>query len=551
LKYNTVTIKGLRNKGRKMYMMRRLTFDCFLASTAVFLVLLGASRSGAAGWGKPVEFSAVNEGRSEVHVELLPSGNAMATWMSFEGEEFTFWSNRYTTGHGWEEAKPFAEGTRGRFTASDFALNTSGDGVVVWNDAQRVLARTSSPTGEWGEIETLDIAGEGIIAPPRVDITRSGAAVALWGVLLNGEKCMLASIWEKSRGWRSPDTVHCGSASVNFDAYVKVDDAGRALAVWDQGRRLWASWYHPSASWSTAAMISTDESAVLQWFKAAFDPAGNTLVTWHAQVLKSGGYQKHIWANLHNASSGWGTPVKVGVDGQYLHYSMSSDSMGRAVVAMGEDGQTNGRIWVRRYEPGKGWGGLEHVHTEKGYIHSIKASADEHGNTMLLWERGHKLVAKRYDKNLGWEPRALVSDAGFNLEGLAADAYGRMMAVWAKRLPDVFQEKFVSSLYVPPGPTPDLTANGHDGPLVFRRGEGLHLEAGLNAGNQEGLAVDYWILARPPSLSPAEWYSYVPGKGWVMYRFYFATDLVPNGRIDIGQMSSDVLKISVEKDSGQ
>ncbi len=124
----------------------------------------------------------------------------------------------------------------------------------------------------------------------------------------------------------------------------------------------------------------------------------------------------------------------------------------------------------------------------------------------------------------------------------------------------------------PPGaePTPDIKANGQDGPVVLNAGDSVAVSVSMGPGVWNGRNADWWVAAHTPFTSP--WYTYVYPEGWKSgiqacvqmplfelsgpinvlnmvlptgsYTFYFAVDGNMDGKPDVTWMDS--VQVSVE-----
>jgi hypothetical protein len=118
-------------------------------------------------------------------------------------------------------------------------------------------------------------------------------------------------------------------------------------------------------------------------------------------------------------------------------------------------------------------------------------------------------------------------------------------------------------------PTPDIKANGLDGPLTITTSDTLSVTIALDPGSYTGVNADYWILARISS----DWFHYEVGSGWQpglsvthqgslfnlapfeilntsglpvnSYTLYFAVDMIMNGSIDLDQIYYDGVGVTV------
>ena len=121
--------------------------------------------------------------------------------------------------------------------------------------------------------------------------------------------------------------------------------------------------------------------------------------------------------------------------------------------------------------------------------------------------------------------------------------------------------------YPPPLPSPDIKANGEDGPVTISSGTPVSIKIGLDPGDKAGQKADWWIAAR----TPFDWYTYVHSVGWQPgiyvaaqaplfelsppfevlnmtlpigeYTFYFAVDNNADGRADGTWLDSIDVKV--------
>jgi hypothetical protein len=61
---------------------------------------------------------------------------------------------------------------------------------------------------------------------------------------------------------------------------------------------------------------------------------------------------------------------------------------------------------------------------------------------------------------------------------------------------------------------PDIKANGSDGPIILSSGDAVSITMSIQAGDQAGQVVDWWVAVNTPFAAPGNWYSYVSEAGW-------------------------------------
>jgi len=63
-------------------------------------------------------------------------------------------------------------------------------------------------------------------------------------------------------------------------------------------------------------------------------------------------------------------------------------------------------------------------------------------------------------------------------------------------------------------PAPDIKVNGNDGPVTVAGGQSVRVTVALDPGAYAGRQADWWVQAKTPFSTPADWYSYVYPTGW-------------------------------------
>jgi murein tripeptide amidase MpaA len=120
--------------------------------------------------------------------------------------------------------------------------------------------------------------------------------------------------------------------------------------------------------------------------------------------------------------------------------------------------------------------------------------------------------------------------------------------------------------------SPDIKANGSDGPITIPQGTYLNVTIALDLGSYTGVEADWWVAAA----SPFGRYWYTLDRGWVRsddpirvyggtlfnlspydvlnstglptgkYAFYFGVDLLSDGSLDYGQLYYDRVDVTIE-----
>ncbi|MCC6830607.1 MAG: PKD domain-containing protein [Thermoleophilia bacterium] len=123
------------------------------------------------------------------------------------------------------------------------AVDAAGAATVVWQqfsavDQPRIMASTRPPGGDWSVARPISAAGAAVgelPAPsafdPRVAVSASGTAVAVWRFRDGGGYVMEAAVRPPGGEWGAPQVI--SRAARRFDApAVAVDADGDAVAAW-------------------------------------------------------------------------------------------------------------------------------------------------------------------------------------------------------------------------------------------------------------------------------------------------------------------------------
>jgi hypothetical protein len=123
-------------------------------------------------------------------------------------------------------------------------------------------------------------------------------------------------------------------------------------------------------------------------------------------------------------------------------------------------------------------------------------------------------------------------------------------------------------------PTPNIKANGSDGPITITQGDALLVTVDFDAGIQIGEDADWWVLMKTSDPKPNNWHYFdMPTRTWMIgrsvtrqgslfdvsskkvpktsglapgtYTFYFAVDMAMNGSIDVSLAYYDKVKVTI------
>lgn len=218
-------------------------------------------------WSEPELIETDDAGEAEFpEIAIDASGNAVAAWHQFDGQNYNILANRYTVGTGWGTAVPIATGNTGagnNAVRPKIAIDASGNAMVMWRqyysayisgylffnrytvgtgwgtpvvigDAINPICTCGHPAAIGADPDISNISGDAY----RIAVNASGDTVAVWvaGGVVEGEDpadpaTLSSSRYTVDTGWSWPDYIQDGYDPVQH-AEVVIDPNGNTLAVW-------------------------------------------------------------------------------------------------------------------------------------------------------------------------------------------------------------------------------------------------------------------------------------------------------------------------------
>jgi hypothetical protein len=397
-------------------------------------------------------------------VVLSESGSAIAVWFQYNDTCMDIWSNRYDVNKGWGVAQLIETNDSGRADDPQVAIDSHGNAIAVWcqSDGVRwnIYANRYAVGKGWGIAQLLETNDSGDADGPQVSMNSRGDAFVVW-VLREGEgwgsdeggSSVCANRYVAGKGWETACRIE---AQVTGDPYVfgpqvGVDDAGNAIAVWEQWDGTWDSVYSNRYSvgsgWGTAQLIETNDSYSVTGTQLGVDGAGNAIAIWCQRPWMD------IHANRYSVGDGWGTAEIIQThndqSGNYnFDPQLAVNEAGNAIVIWyqtrsGSSGLYFGYadIYSCRYVIGAGWAGAELVETsEYGVSMWPQVAIDGSGNCTAVWldfsTTRLDAYSSRYVAGSGWEAAILMStneSGNASYVDVAADSTGNVIVVWNQR----------------------------------------------------------------------------------------------------------------------
>ncbi len=113
------------------------------------------------------------------------SGNAMAVWSQDDGSYDSIYANRYVAGTGWAGALLIENDDAGDAYSPQIAVDGSGNAMAVWmqwdgNNESLFANRYVAADGSWGTAALIETSDAGDAESPQVAVDASGNAIAVW-----------------------------------------------------------------------------------------------------------------------------------------------------------------------------------------------------------------------------------------------------------------------------------------------------------------------------------------------------------------------------------
>lgn len=254
------------------------------------------------GWGGSVAIENLSQGSGEPpQLACDAAGNATAVWrwsyVGGNGPVSTVWTNRFTPGSGWGTAGPVTTDVDVNGTVPpEVAVDENGDAIAIWETMGtpyreiHAARRTGGGAGTWGPTVRLDPAATLMSDNPKVAMTGSGNAFAVWSEHDGTRANVMFSRFDVGAGW-SPAAIAATDAST-WCRYpeLAVDGLGDVVITWQRGHpgifhTCWSSRL-AGGVWSTPIQIDGNNHSGVVGVALGADASGNAIAV--VEVYGSG-----------------------------------------------------------------------------------------------------------------------------------------------------------------------------------------------------------------------------------------------------------------------
>jgi hypothetical protein len=289
------------------------------------------------------------------------NGNAIAAWHQGDGRSnhFDGWAAQYSTASGqWTAARMVTDGVN-NIRGLKLAANAAGLGLLAWQQERGdgssslnlpvdIWASSIATTGLWGagsivsssagRVNTAYVFGQLALA-----VNAGGEAAVLWSQRLTPASPMVvqAALYKPASGWQDAHSITLDSREDAHDPAVALDDAGNAIAVWQQqtdyGAYGGSNRYVAGVGWGTAGYFVNSKLGDAFSPSVAVDGVGNATVVWYRWSPTNA---IDLMINHYNLGSGWGTAqvfAPMGTDDAMTQSQprVAANAMGQTLVAWG------------------------------------------------------------------------------------------------------------------------------------------------------------------------------------------------------------------------
>ena len=289
------------------------------------------------------------------------AGNATVVWQQSDGRSnhFDGFAAQYNPNTAnWTLPAMVSDGVNSAYGLR-VATNISGQGLIAWEqergDGSEIVSqptdiwvRTISTGAPWG-VATVVNASAGkantvyVYGEIGLGVNSKGDAAVLWSQRLLPSLPMVvdAAMYTPAAGWKDATGIALNSTEDCHEPEVALDDAGNALAVWQQqtdyGAYGASNRYVAGLGWGTAGHFVDSKLGDAFSPSLAMDSAGNATVIWYRWA---GANAIDLMTNRFTPDLGWADPKvlsPVGTDGAITRTfpMVAANAVGQTLVAWG------------------------------------------------------------------------------------------------------------------------------------------------------------------------------------------------------------------------
>ena len=185
------------------------------------------------------------------------------------------------------------------------ALNASGQGMLAWVQGQDdgssstgpadVWARSIGSTGTLGSRRQINAVGgqtDDLYGQLDLAVDLAGNAMLLWVQTAHPLGYVIhAARYDAMLGWQADEVISHHVLDNNYGPHVAFDDAGNAIAVWEQqtgaGSYAAANRYVAGTGWGDSVALADQTDYGAHDVRVAVDGQGNGIAIWYQSTPTS------------------------------------------------------------------------------------------------------------------------------------------------------------------------------------------------------------------------------------------------------------------------
>ena len=314
-------------------------------------------------WDTPRMISSAAAVASALKPDLAmdQAGNAMVVWQQGDGRSnhFDGWVAQYNAGSAsWSLPAMVSDGINSAHCLR-VVVNAGGQGLIAWEQERGdgsdivsqptdIWVRTVSTGAPWGAASVINASGGKVntvyvYGQIGMAVNARGDAAVLWSQRLLPSLPMVvdAAMYSPVLGWKDATSIALASTEDCHEPAVALDDAGNALAIWQQ-QTDYATYgasnrYVAGVGWSTAGHFVDSRQGDTFSPSLAMDGAGNATVVWYRWSATN---VIELMINGFTPAGGWGYAKvfsPVGTDGTMMRSLplVVSNAVGQTLVVWG------------------------------------------------------------------------------------------------------------------------------------------------------------------------------------------------------------------------